>query len=210
MNERAYGQRGKIKMPGYRTGADGKPLCRWCDKPVPKGRRTWCSRECVEEWRVRGDWNAIRSRIIARDKVCQICGGCRYRASGVVRAWILGHWNVEPGRSGQPENNALATRIRLDWEVDHIVAVQEWRHGRSGQPAAALRPMPPRRHCQATPRESGYSPRPTIADARSERGAEAWILRSSPPSMLKAQSCEICTTGAVSELKPTFLMRRTG
>jgi 5-methylcytosine-specific restriction endonuclease McrA len=122
---RPYGQRGKIKLKPHRTGPDGRPLCRWCDGPVPKGRRSWCSQKCVEEWRERGDWNHIRQRIIARDQVCQICGGCRYSAAGVVRAWILGHWNVDVNRSGIPENNALVTRVRREWEVDHIVAVED-------------------------------------------------------------------------------------
>jgi 5-methylcytosine-specific restriction enzyme A len=111
---RPYGQRGNIALPGWRKDAKGRALCRWCDQPVPKGRKSWCSKTCVDEWRERGDWNHIRQRIIERDKVCQMCGGRRYQASYVVRA--------DPRYPGR----VPMTSIRLaTWEVDHIVAVED-------------------------------------------------------------------------------------
>ena len=128
--DRPYGQRGKITMPGYRIGVDGKPLCRWCDKPVPKGRRTWCSRECVEEWRVRGDWKAIRLRIIERDKVCRICRGQR-----PVRDEYASKWSSHPVLFSRYGLEAWGPHsiIRYDrWEVDHIVAVDD---GGTDEPA---------------------------------------------------------------------------
>ena len=123
MNERAYGQRGKIKMPGYRTGADGKPLCRWCDKPVPKGRRSWCSAKCVDEWRERGHWDYIRTRIIERDRVCQMCGGERpirdaFWSERTNHPALFNRWRIEAW-------GPYSVVKYGHWEVDHIVAVQD-------------------------------------------------------------------------------------
>lgn len=110
---RPYGQRGQITIgSGYK---DGARVCRWCESPIPKGsqRRTWCSRECVEEWRERGDWNHIRDKIQKRDKVCRICGSQRYH-KGPLR-------NADP----RYPDYAPTSMLRSGWDVDHIVAVAE-------------------------------------------------------------------------------------
>lgn len=113
MNARPYGQRGNISLPGFRKDAEGRALCRWCDQPVPKGRKSWCGSKCVEEWRERGDWNHIRNKIIERDKVCRICGGQRYDKQYEVAA--------------NPRYDKLAYTViaRSGWDVDHIVAVED-------------------------------------------------------------------------------------
>ena len=111
MSERPYGQRGAIKLPGFRKDAEGRALCRWCDQPVVPPRKSWCSQKCVDEWRERGDWNHIRKKIIERDKVCQMCGDRRLQKSYDV-----------PERFDRPAYTALE---RGTWEVDHIVAVED-------------------------------------------------------------------------------------
>ena len=56
-------------------GAEGRNLCRWCELEVPKGRLTFCSDFCVEEWRLRTDPGFVREKTLARDKgVCAECG----------------------------------------------------------------------------------------------------------------------------------------
>lgn len=53
----------------------GKNLCRWCEKPVTAPRRrTFCSEECVHEWKVRSDPGYVRMVVERRDK--GICQGC--------------------------------------------------------------------------------------------------------------------------------------
>ena len=76
--------------------------CRICKKPLPKRRRSWCSQECVEHYRLMTDWNYIRGKILERDQYrCQRCGHEPWR-----------------GPSGR-------RRRHLDMHVDHIVELQD-------------------------------------------------------------------------------------
>lgn len=113
MSERPYGQRGNIALPDWRKDAAGNALCRWCDQPVPNGRKSWCSKKCVDEWRERGDWNHIRTKIIEWDKVCQMCGGQRYHRDYEIKADPR-----YPSRIPQ-------TVLTRGWDVDHIIAVED-------------------------------------------------------------------------------------
>ena len=55
-------------------GPGGKNLCRWCGTEVSGRRRTWCSEECVEEFRTNHDWAHIRYLVQKRDNgICNIC-----------------------------------------------------------------------------------------------------------------------------------------
>lgn len=83
-------------------GPNGRCLCRYCSTEVPKGRRTFCSPECVHEWRIRTDPGYVRELVLARDKgICIRCGrdARRLKRPGYAR------------RSG--------------WEAHHKVAVVE-------------------------------------------------------------------------------------
>lgn len=56
-------------------GPNGRRLCRWCQTEVPKGRRTFCSQPCIDEWTLRSNPGAMRAFIEKRDKgICAICG----------------------------------------------------------------------------------------------------------------------------------------
>lgn len=49
--------------------------CTWCGEPVAKGRSTWCSKQCVEVFRLRCDPAYIRRHLErTRALVCAICG----------------------------------------------------------------------------------------------------------------------------------------
>lgn len=99
--------------------ADGKPLCRACSKPVPKGRRSTCSRECADTITLWFRPNYQRQLVFKRDKgVCALCGCDTVRLRhilkctqyGVARwARILLRFNAY---------NSL-------WEMDHITPVVE-------------------------------------------------------------------------------------
>lgn len=61
------GEPGKLDVP--------KLHCSGCGKPVPKGRRSWCSDECVEEMKVRNWPSHARAKVLERDNgVCALCG----------------------------------------------------------------------------------------------------------------------------------------
>jgi len=56
-------------------GPNGRGLCRLCKKEVPPGRRTFCSPECVHNWKITSDPGYVRIKLWERDKgVCAICG----------------------------------------------------------------------------------------------------------------------------------------
>jgi 5-methylcytosine-specific restriction enzyme A len=115
-------------MPGgpapYRAlprGATGRCLCRWCSIEVPKGRRTFCSDDCVDQWRLRSDPGYLRDQVLKRDRgVCKSCRidtlvaqGILKRSRGPTRQRLLNYWDLA-GYTG-----------RSLWEADHIVPVVE-------------------------------------------------------------------------------------
>lgn len=102
-------------------GPNGRNLCRWCNLEVPKGRVTFCSDFCVEEWRLRTDPGYLRDKVFERDKgICGACGvDCEAawihlkRLRGAARVRTLLEWGVKP-------------RARKSlWDADHIVPVVE-------------------------------------------------------------------------------------
>ena len=102
-------------------GPNGRNLCRWCNLEVPKGRLTFCSGWCVEEWRLRSNPGYLREKVYERDKgVCVRCGvDCeaawrhlkKLRGAARVRAWM--EWGVK------------ANSRQTLWDADHIVPVVE-------------------------------------------------------------------------------------
>src|SRR4051812_2391562 len=56
-------------------GPEGRSLCVWCHREVPKGRHNWCSEECVHTYRLQADWTYICQLVETRDKgICSLCG----------------------------------------------------------------------------------------------------------------------------------------
>ena len=56
-------------------GPNGRNLCRWCQQEIPKGRYTFCSEQCVHEWKLRTDPGYLREKVFERDRgVCAACG----------------------------------------------------------------------------------------------------------------------------------------
>jgi len=118
-------------------GPNGRGLCRRCGEEVPKGRRTFCGDQCVEEWRIRSDPGFVRQKVLARDQgVCAVCG---LDTEGLQRD-VFGKWervnrreNLEIRR--QVQRGMLAQygfdwqRHGLEraslWQADHIVPVVE-------------------------------------------------------------------------------------
>ena len=108
----------RLSLP---KGPNGRNLCRWCNLEVPKGRVTFCSDWCVEEWRLRSDPGYLREKVFERDRgICAACGvDCeaawvhlkRLRRAARVRTLL--EWGLKP-----------RSRKSL-WDADHIVPVVE-------------------------------------------------------------------------------------
>jgi 5-methylcytosine-specific restriction enzyme A len=102
-------------------GSNGRNLCRWCNLEVPKGRSTFCSTWCVDEFRLRSDPGYIRQKVLERDR--GVCASCRVdclhaerdlkRLRGAARLKAFLHWGLRAG-----------SRKSL-WDADHIVPVVE-------------------------------------------------------------------------------------
>lgn len=72
--ERFSSLRGHIPTNMLPKGANGFPLCRWCNEETPSRRRSFCSDSCVHEHRIRTDAGYIRQCLFRRDKgVCRSC-----------------------------------------------------------------------------------------------------------------------------------------
>ena len=102
-------------------GPNGRTLCRWCAIEVPRGRRTFCSEWCVNEWRLRSDPGYLRDQVLRRDKgICAMCQTDTVhahhilkRARGVRKLELLARWGMK-----------RLTRRSL-WDADHILPVAE-------------------------------------------------------------------------------------
>ena len=114
-------QGGWADRDGLPKGENGRNLCRYCSLEVPKGRFTFCSDWCVEEWKLRTDPGYLREKTLARDRgVCANCGVDTLaewrriqRSRGVARAKAYFEWGIGSG-----------SRKSL-WDADHIVPVAE-------------------------------------------------------------------------------------
>ena len=102
-------------------GPDGRQRCRWCHGPVPKGRISWCGRECVDDACIRTGRD-VESLVRARDRgVCAICGLDTLALERAIR---------EPLKNVR-DRGLVSSHLRLPtgrnrwWEADHIVGVLE-------------------------------------------------------------------------------------
>lgn len=116
-----------------------KGRCRWCWGAVPKGRRSWCSDACVNEYREETDWNFIRAIVEKRDRgICWFCETDTRWVCEAVQALRMGNpefWNgtelrpsrIAPGKMVPFPRWKILRRELIggyfgDWEADHIQA----------------------------------------------------------------------------------------
>jgi 5-methylcytosine-specific restriction enzyme A len=110
---------GRVDRDNLPKGPNGRCLCRWCNLEVPRGRLTFCSDWCVEEWKLRTDPGYLREKVLERDRgLCSVCGiDCiaqlRHikKLRGAARSRATAEWDLR-GR-------------KTLWDADHIVPVAE-------------------------------------------------------------------------------------
>ena len=126
-------------MPGasytnLKRDETGHALCRWCERPVPTGRRTFCSKGCVHEWSLRTDPGYARRQVHLRDRgVCGVCGvdtDCLKRIADHL--WSIGytvdwrhHNNVRPSVERRREQFDIMLAILGVW-AGHSMRVSAW------------------------------------------------------------------------------------
>ena len=113
---------GWVKPGEVERSVTGNPLCRWCrNEVVAKGRRTFCSDDCVHAWKLRTDPVYLREKVFERDKgVCAQCGADTValrrdmrKLDYAARRQFLKRWRLREG-----------SRKSL-WDADHVVPVAE-------------------------------------------------------------------------------------
>lgn len=122
-------------------GPDGARLCRWCQGPIPRGRRTLCSRECSEEILVRTSASGARALVFERDGGrCAHCG----LDTAALEVALLAAWRTAARRAARRWRPGLMTPHQFAgdavglwrtargftwegtlWNVDHVRPVVE-------------------------------------------------------------------------------------
>ena len=131
------------KLP---KGPNGFNLCRECRNECPGARRTFCSKECVHEWKCRTDRTYQRQQVLKRDKgICADCGhDCvadeeeyrshKWLALGSKKDPKTGHWvyatseEVEGAKTAMAtirERNQAKSHRMTFWDMDHKIPVIE-------------------------------------------------------------------------------------
>lgn len=115
-----------------------KGECRWCGGKVGRGRRTWCSQKCVDDYKIRSQPSHANSLVLERDGgICRTCGFDMCKLERILRRIFQPprrKWNLtEPERIDRLTVLWALERMgfgkvawpRKLWERDHIVAVAE-------------------------------------------------------------------------------------
>ncbi len=112
---------GRIEATELPRGPGGRPLCRWCAMEIGGRRRTFCSGDCVHQWRLRTSPAYLRDAVLERDR--GVCARCTVdtlaafrllkRSRGERRAELLAKWGLP------------ALKRKSLWDADHIVPVVE-------------------------------------------------------------------------------------
>lgn len=145
---RVIGTRGWVDPKTLPKGANGRPLCRFCNGEIPKRRRTFCSAECVHEHKLRSDPSYVRSELFKRDKGrCATCGRSARVLNAKLHRWKKwdriyctrfpkplkwsSSWSSGRKKFLATRRERLFKRIGLEWllhrksfwDADHILPV---------------------------------------------------------------------------------------
>lgn len=124
-----------------KRGPNGKRLCTWCGVEVKPPRRTFCSDDCVHEYKIRSDPGYVRIQLRNRDHgICAQCGlDCEklqrvlnYIQYGTERPYARPRYDpyyasqaggLDIVKQTLVELGFLAYPIRSLWDADHILEV---------------------------------------------------------------------------------------
>lgn len=121
---RVHPEAGWVDSDGRPRGPNGFASCRRCGEECRGRRRTFCSDECVHEWKIRSQPSYAARLVLERDRgVCAKCGldcvklrGRLLRERGEARKSIVVEHGVPP---------YLRLGRRRLWEMNHVVPVVE-------------------------------------------------------------------------------------
>jgi 5-methylcytosine-specific restriction endonuclease McrA len=102
-------------------GPHGRNLCRWCRQETPKGRFTFCSEQCVHEWKLRTDPGYLREKVFERDR--GVCAACGVDTEALRRD--KRKLDYAARRRFEKDWGVAGLGRRSLWDADHILPVSE-------------------------------------------------------------------------------------
>ncbi len=107
---------------------DGNPLCRWCKSIVKPPKKTFCSKECIHQWKLRTSTSYLRKCVVRRDKgICAICKvNCLAITRGFKRPKRGETWPAWKARvTALRKKYGIPKHRTTFYDVDHILPVAE-------------------------------------------------------------------------------------
>lgn len=106
----------------------GRSCCRWCRGLVTPPRSTFCSAECVHEWKLRTSTGYLRKCVLKRDK--GICAVCKVNTRAVTKGFrrplkneTKEQWKRRVAKV--KKQYGIPKHRKTFFDVDHIVPVYE-------------------------------------------------------------------------------------
>lgn len=101
--------------------------CTWCGDIVPPKRRTWCSRRCVDEFRLHCDPQVAAKFVYDRDGgVCQMCGRDTKLCERVFWRFLD---DLQPASGRKIRTTSYFQQAIRDPEVAEIARILGWGRG---------------------------------------------------------------------------------
>lgn len=107
------------RAPEQKKDALGHWLCRNCQALVPKGRYSYCSQKCSDDFAIKYFPSHTRSAVFARDK--GVCAGCGFDIGKLERAISAALWKFGHGGFTRRDARILLNELKAEWQADHIV-----------------------------------------------------------------------------------------
>jgi len=106
----------------------GIGICRFCKQNVIPPRKTFCSTECVHEWRLRSNTKYLREHLYERDLgICALCAAdtrfTKIEVENLQRISRLTNNNLELLNYLKLKNMTIKESYRSLWHADHILPV---------------------------------------------------------------------------------------
>lgn len=123
MSRRTRPDAGWARPSKMQRGPNGRLLCRLCGIEVPKGRRTFCSPDCVHRWRLDSDPGYLRDCVEKRDRgVCVDCALDTIKFMKEVEAF--------KHTKGYAAYRVWIKELKLGgrytyWEADHVIGIAD-------------------------------------------------------------------------------------
>ena len=129
-NKRYRDNRGFIDPKTLPTNEEGYRCCRYCSGSVKPPKRTFCSADCVHQYRLRSSGSYLRQQVYLRDRgVCAICGQdtkelakqlSLLNTTDPARDLLLQQNNIHKTRKIKARKNGGGL-----WDADHILPVRD-------------------------------------------------------------------------------------